>query len=142
VGLRLRREILPAYRRINLDVWRRYRAGLLPASRLSQERFGRLARELAAPAAVARRLSRSYLAAFSRRGDLLPGSRGALRRLARDHALAIVTNGLDRVQRGRLAAARLEAFFPVVITSESCGYTKPDPRILHVALTALGVPAR
>lgn len=29
-----------------------------------------------------------------------------------------------------------------MVTSEGCGYTKPDPRILYVALAALGVPAR
>jgi putative hydrolase of the HAD superfamily len=46
------------------------------------------------------------------------------------------------VQRARLAAARLEPFFEVVVTSGGCGYAKPDPRILRVALRALAVPPR
>ena len=50
-----------------------------------------------------------------------------------------MTNGYDRVQRGRLRAARLEGLFDVVVTSESCGFAKPDPRILGVALAALGL---
>jgi putative hydrolase of the HAD superfamily len=54
----------------------------------------------------------------------------------------VVTNGIDRVQRARLAASRLGSFFETVVTSEGCGYAKPDPRILHVALDALGVVPR
>jgi putative hydrolase of the HAD superfamily len=46
------------------------------------------------------------------------------------------------VQRSRLAAAGLERFFDVVVTSAGCGYAKPDPRILRVALRALGLAPR
>jgi len=53
-----------------------------------------------------------------------------------------VTNGIDRVQRSRLAASGLTPLFDAVVTSQSCGYAKPDPRILHVALEALAVPPR
>ncbi len=53
-----------------------------------------------------------------------------------------MTNGIDRVQRSRLAVAGLDPFFDVVVTSQGCGYAKPDPRILHVALDGLGVSAR
>jgi len=50
-----------------------------------------------------------------------------------------VTNGIDRVQRARLEAARLRPLFETVVTSEGCGYAKPDPRIIHAALDDLGV---
>jgi putative hydrolase of the HAD superfamily len=63
-------------------------------------------------------------------------------RLAKRFRLGVVTNGIDRVQRARLAASRLGSFFETVVTSEGCGYAKPDPRILHVALDALGVVPR
>jgi putative hydrolase of the HAD superfamily len=53
-----------------------------------------------------------------------------------------VTNGIDRVQRSRLAAAGLTSLFDVVVTSQSCGYAKPDPRILHAALDEMGVHPR
>jgi putative hydrolase of the HAD superfamily len=53
-----------------------------------------------------------------------------------------VTNGIDRVQRSRLAASGLAPLFDAVVTSQSCGYAKPDPRILHVALDGIGVPPR
>lgn len=83
-----------------------------------------------------------FLERLSRRGDLLPACRRTLRELSRRYRLGLVTNGYDRVQRRRLAAARLEGSFEVVVTSEGCGFAKPDPRILGVALAALGLHAR
>lgn len=53
-----------------------------------------------------------------------------------------MTNGIDRVQRSRLAASGLAPFFDAIVTSQSCGFAKPDPRILHVALDAMGVRPR
>jgi putative hydrolase of the HAD superfamily len=53
-----------------------------------------------------------------------------------------VTNGIDRVQRTRLAASGIGSFFDSVVTSQSCGFAKPDPRILRVALEELGVLPR
>jgi putative hydrolase of the HAD superfamily len=50
-----------------------------------------------------------------------------------------VTNGIDRVQRSRLAASGIEPFFEVVVTSQGCGFAKPDPRILGIALDGLGI---
>jgi HAD superfamily hydrolase (TIGR01549 family) len=76
---------------------------------------------------------------LSARGDRLPGCRPVLQALAPRYRLGVVTNGIDRVQRSRLAASGLVPFFETIVTSQGCGYAKPDPRILHVALDALAV---
>jgi putative hydrolase of the HAD superfamily len=65
-----------------------------------------------------------------------------LRQLRRRYRLGVVTNGIDRVQRSRLAASGLAPLFETIVTSQSCGFAKPDPRILHVALEAIGVAPR
>jgi putative hydrolase of the HAD superfamily len=103
------------------------------------ERFRRLLAELGHDARHAEALARRYLRELSRRGDVLPGARRALRLLRRRYALAVVTNGYDRVQRARLRAAGLFSHFDVIVTSEKSGFTKPDPRIVHAALSALRV---
>jgi HAD superfamily hydrolase (TIGR01509 family) len=104
------------------------------------ERFKRLLAEYGRDSRGAPRLARAYLAELSRRGDVLPGARRALVRLRRRFTLAVVTNGYDRVQRSRLRAARLTACFGAIVTSEGCGFAKPDPRIVRAALRRLGVP--
>jgi putative hydrolase of the HAD superfamily len=65
-----------------------------------------------------------------------------LRTLGARYRLGVVTNGIDRVQRSRLAASGLAPLFETVVTSEGSGFAKPDPRILHVALDALGISPR
>jgi HAD superfamily hydrolase (TIGR01509 family) len=95
-----------------------------------------------APSRQAARLGRIYLDRLSARGDRLPGARGALRALGKRYRLGVVTNGIDRVQRSRLAASGLASFFQTIVTSQGCGYAKPDPRILQVALDALRVAPR
>jgi HAD superfamily hydrolase (TIGR01549 family) len=128
---------LTAYRGINEALWEEYRRGLIDQATLARERFRRLLERLGADPEGALGLADAYLAELSLRGDLLPGCRTTLARLRRRFRLGLVTNGIDRVQRSRLEAARLQDHFDVVVTSEGCGFTKPDPRILAVALRAL-----
>jgi len=143
LGLPCSRFVLAEYRRINEALWELYRQGGISQPDLARERFSRLLAALGAPLRLAPRLGTAYLDALSARGDRLPGCRPVLRQLqSRGLVLGVVTNGIDRVQRARLTAARLLPHFEVVVTSEGCGFAKPDPRILEVALEALGVGAR
>jgi putative hydrolase of the HAD superfamily len=128
--------------RINDELWAAFRRGEISQKALALERFRRLLRGLRAPARLTRRLGASYLDRLSARGDCLPGCRSVLRALAPRYRLGVVTNGIDRVQRSRLAAAGLRPFFEVVVTSQGSGFAKPDPRILEVALAALEMPPR
>jgi YjjG family noncanonical pyrimidine nucleotidase len=138
-SLRCPPATLEAYRAINGELWALYSRGGIDAASLSRERFRRLLRHLRADARGGTALSEAYIDGIARRGDLLPGCRRVLARLKRRYRLGLVTNGLDRVQRSRLRVARLEPYFDVVVTSQGCGFAKPDPRILGVALDALGV---
>jgi 2-haloacid dehalogenase len=132
-----------AYRRINDALWAAYRRGETSQPALARERFRRLLKEMGAHPRLARRLGEAYLDRLARQGDRLRGCRPVLTRLRKRYRLGVVTNGIDRVQRSRLAVSGLAPFFEVVVTSQACGFAKPDPRILHVALEALGVsPAR
>ena len=60
-----------------------------------------------------------------------------LRGLARDLPLGVVTNCSEVL--GRRAAARVGAPFRTVVTAESAGFYKPDPRIYMAGVEALGV---
>jgi HAD superfamily hydrolase (TIGR01509 family) len=135
-------EVLGVYRTINAELWVAYQRGRVTTRVLQRERFRRLLVHLGRRTSGASPLAACYRDAMATRGDLLPGCRGTLQRLARRYRLATVTNGTDRVQRARLRAARIDRYFTHIVTSESAGAAKPDPRIVHVALAALGVSAR
>lgn len=68
-----------------------------------------------------------------------PDAEAALDDLARDHRLALVTNGAPDVQREKLAGTALAAHFAAIVISVEVGVGKPDPRIFQAALDALGV---
>jgi HAD superfamily hydrolase (TIGR01509 family) len=119
-------------------MWRAYQRGEIDPATLARERFCRLLGEMGRDAAQGGALGVAYMDALSRRGDVLAGARSALAAVARRARVGAVTNGIDGVQRSRLRAAGIERRFEVVVTSESCGFAKPDPRILQEALRALG----
>lgn len=136
--LRFRHGTLERYRAINAELWRRYTEGRMAGEQVAVERFRRLLVDLGEDERRAGRLGRVYLEELSRRGDVLPHARAALRQLARRYRLAVVTNGYERVQRARLAAAGLTSRFDAIVTSEGSGYSKPHPGIVEAALAALG----
>jgi HAD superfamily hydrolase (TIGR01549 family) len=142
LGLPCSLSTVAAYQRINHDLWAAFRRGEIGQGALARERFRRLLREIGGDPRRASRLGETYLDHLSQHGDRLPGCRPVLRRLRKRYRLGVVTNGIDRVQRARLAASGLAPLFDAVVTSQSCGFAKPDPRILHVALDAMGVAAR
>jgi YjjG family noncanonical pyrimidine nucleotidase len=139
-SVRLGPHALDTYRLVNTQVWAEYRAGRITSKELRVLRFRLWLEKLDRDPADAKRLAPLYLDAFSSRGDLIAGASAAVRGLARvGLRLGVVTNGIDRVQRRRLRASDLMDSFHVVVTSERAGVTKPDPRIMEIALKRLRV---
>jgi len=78
-----------------------------------------------------------------RRGRQLvdPEADALLSALARDHRLALVTNGAPDVQREKLAGTTLARYFGAIIVSCEVGFGKPDRRIFETALDRIGAKA-
>jgi FMN phosphatase YigB (HAD superfamily) len=134
-------RLLETYRRINGELWAAYQRGEIDAPGLARERFCRLLSALGRDAEQGGVLGTAYLDALSARGDVFRGARSALAAVSRRARVGAVTNGIDRVQRARLDAAGIARRFEVVVTSEACGFVKPDPRIIDEALRALDARA-
>jgi putative hydrolase of the HAD superfamily len=69
-----------------------------------------------------------------------PDSVEVLSRLAGRYRLAVITNGAGDMQRGRLRAARLDAYIDLVVASTDLDTGKPDPAIFRYALSKLDLP--
>ena len=120
-GLRALRAFVPRFRR---DVW----AGALAAAGLRDDA---LVDELAAAYPSLRRAMR----------PIDPEAEATLDHLSRSHRLGLVTNGAPDLQREKLASTALASRFAAIVISGEIGIGKPDPRIFHAALDALGVSA-
>ena len=52
--------------------------------------------------------------------------------------VALVSNGVSAIQRGRLSRSPILPLLDAIIISEEIGVSKPDPRMIDIALAALG----
>jgi YjjG family noncanonical pyrimidine nucleotidase len=133
-------EVYAAYTRINARLWKLFEEGRIDQADLKQSRFRILLEEMGLKADPAL-LAELYMNRLGRKGYLLPGARDVLQNLSGRAALALLTNGLASVQRGRVGQAGIEPFFRTIVISEEVGLAKPDPRIFRLAVERLGIPA-
>ena len=87
-------------------------------------------------------MPREFAAELEARWDELapwPGAGAALRRIARRMPIGVATNCSQVL--GVRAAELIGAPFRSVVTAESAGFYKPDPRMYDAGVEALGVPA-
>ena len=52
--------------------------------------------------------------------------------------IALVSNGVSEIQRSRLSRCPFTPLLDAVVISEEVGVSKPDPRMLDIALAHLG----
>ena len=68
-----------------------------------------------------------------------PEAEPTLADLARDHVLALLTNGASDVQREKLSRTPFARYFHTVVVSLEVGIGKPDPRVFEATVSRLGL---
>lgn len=104
LGRKLSTVHIERYRRINVRYWRRFEAGLVSADELKAGRVEEFGAEMGL-SADAEALSDCYLEELSSGTQLIAGAVEAVERCRRRFRVALITNGLARVQRPRIAAS-------------------------------------
>lgn len=124
-GLAFSEEGYQLYHRCNAELWRDFDQGLCSKEFLLVERFRRyLSRtgEQGDPET----LNREHLRALGENAVLLPGAEELCRELAEDHALYLLTNAVESVQRARFQRSAIAPYFRDVFISEAIGCGKPS----------------
>jgi YjjG family noncanonical pyrimidine nucleotidase len=140
-GLPFDRQWLAVYRRINAGLWQQFERGEVDQETIKTRRFERLADELGLavdPAAFSHR----YLAHLAQRTHLIEGAEQTLRVLRGRCGLFVITNGLQVVQRPRLARSVIGPLLDGIVVSEEVGAAKPNTRIFQIAFAQMGNPSR
>ena len=133
------RALLPVYSRINAALWRLLERGGITQSALRTRRFELFLAEIGRGELDAYRMGMDFADALSRQGVLLPGALDAVRRWSRVLPVVVVTNGIARVQHGRMERCEARHFISGMVISEEVGAAKPNPRMLHLAMEQAGV---
>jgi len=82
-----------------------------------------------------------YRSLCRERMRLFDDSFWTLNEFRKQYRLGIVSDAQRLFCKPELRTLRLENFFDVVVISSDYGFRKPDPRLFHIALAALDVPA-
>lgn len=129
-------SFLEIYIPINLDYWKLYREEKITKEELRYQRlknsFDKL--DFNVKDELIHVISEDYIKYLPYNNHLLEGAIELLEYLSSKYKLHIITNGFEEVQNIKLEKSNIAHFFNVVVTSESVGVKKPNPRVFEFAL--------
>jgi putative hydrolase of the HAD superfamily len=127
------------YNRYNDLLWDRYRKKIIDKATLRALRFKQTLAHLGVhDQQLADQFDLDYISEAPKKKNLVPGTIELLDQLKDNFKLHIITNGFKEVQFHKIANGGLQHYFDIIITSECCGYPKPDQRIYKHALKKSG----
>jgi 2-haloacid dehalogenase len=132
---------LAAYQRINKVLWHGVEQGEITPGVLKFRRFELLfeAIGVAYPGAAFADHFQERLADCS---ELIADAAEVVLKLQPHYRMAILTNGLQAVQRRRFARSPICRHFAEIIISEEIGHSKPAREFFDVAIARIGDPSR
>jgi len=132
---------LDIYRKINAQLWQMLERHEITPAALRQRRFAQLFEALQL-SGTPDQVSDIYLEHLAICAELNEGAYEVLQTLAMTSQIAILTNGLQSVQRGRFARSTIQPFVREIIISEEIGVAKPHPAFFEVASARTGDPPK
>ncbi len=132
---------LDIYREINQRLWQMLERHEVTPAVLRLRRFELLLESVQLSASIDQ-LSSIYLEQLAGCADLIEGAHEVLQTFAQTCQIAIVTNGLQAVQRGRLARSTIQPFISELIISEEIGAAKPHAAFFEAVSARTGYPPK
>ena len=132
---------LDIYRKINHGLWQALERQEITQAVLRNRRF-ELLMEAIQVTGSPEQMSSTYVEQLSICSELIDGAYEILQALHEKSQIAIVTNGLRSVQRGRLAHSSIRSFINELIISEEIGAAKPGRAFFDAAFARCGHPAK
>jgi putative hydrolase of the HAD superfamily len=138
-----RQDFTTRYSEVNHALWRLYQSNKISQQQLRSARFVRTLTRLGVPEEeIPTDISTQFTAILPLKSAVFPHTHEVLRYLvAKGYILHLITNGFEEIQHIKLASSSLTPYFQEVITSETSGCLKPDPRMFAHALTRAGATA-
>lgn len=134
-------EVFSVYHQLNQALWRQVESGAMNPNDVKVRRFEQLLDALGSSGDPVE-MGATFVRGLADNGDLYAGARELLERLQGRARLAMVTNGIGAVQRGRIERLDLTKYFDAVSISGELGMAKPGPAIFDHTLDGLGVDDR
>ena len=133
--------VLEVYRQLNDNIWSDFEKGLITPDQIKIMRFPMLFEKLnidSDPEAF----NGIYLKKLSEGLHLIEGAEEVLKALNEKYKIALITNGLQDVQRPRISRSAIFKYISQIIISEEVGVSKPDKKIFDIAFQRMNYPTR
>lgn len=129
---------IACYKPINASYWKLYREEKVSKEELRYQRLNETFTQLkySASASLIHDLSEKYIEFLPSFNNLFDGAIELLEYLKDKYKLHIITNGFEEVQTTKMENSGILHFFTEIITSESVGVKKPNPKVFQYALSA------
>jgi YjjG family noncanonical pyrimidine nucleotidase len=124
---------------INTSLWKRVERGELTPDQVGTMRFERLVEQIGV-GADPHAMAADYVAGLGANGDLYPGARELLDELAPHATMALLSNGIGKVARAKVARLDLDRYFDAIVVSGEVGVAKPHGAIFDIVFERLGHP--
>ena len=141
LSLPFEENYLNVYQRINQGLWQALERQEITPAALRYRRFELLLENIQLSGSPDQ-LSSVYIEQLAICSELMDGVAEVLRALHKKSRFAIVTNGLQAVQRSRLTHSAIKDYISELIISEEVGMAKPHAAFFETASTRTGNPAK
>ena len=133
-------DFLTVYKPLNFQYWKLYREERVTKAELRYKRlkdtFDALDKEVTDD--LIDQLAIDYIENLPKFNHLIQGTEEILNYLKSKYQLHIITNGFQEVQSRKMQSTNIDHYFDQIITSETVGVKKPNPKVFEYALTASG----
>ena len=127
---------LEVYKPLNFEYWKLYREEKVTKSEL---KYGRLKKTFDAidftiSDDLIYLIADQYIEFLADFNHLFDGAFEILDYLKQKYKLHIITNGFEEIQTKKMINSKIYHYFDTIITSESVGVKKPNPKVFNYAL--------
>ena len=132
-------ELLATYSVINAALWKLLEQGGITQKVLRVRRFEQFLEAIGRSELDAQMMAETYANALGRQSVPIEGAVEAVARWSKIVPVIIVTNGISKIQHGRMNGSEVRHYIRGMVISEEVGAAKPDPRMLEIGMEMAGV---
>ena len=134
IGIDYRRDYhLSHYKDINSKIWKELEEGRIALKKLKTERFKRYFHRLGVEFDHMD-FANIYMDSLGEGSFLFDDAKRIVEELSQSTRMAIITNGLSKVQDKRIRGSIISHHFEEIIVSEEVDIIKPDPEIFQLTM--------
>lgn len=142
LGISTFEQFFSSFHAVNYQLWDDYNLGKIDKQGLRRERFPRIFTNAGGNAtAIPTPFEEDFMHRTTSKPHLFPYSKEILDYLKKKYRVHLITNGFNESQAKKMNSSGLNGYFELIVTSETTGLKKPDPRIFYYALEQLQADA-